>query len=991
MPRRVILTDAERRTFLALPDDEQTLIRHWSLDDRDHRLLETRRRDDTKLGLALQLCALRYPGRLIRPGEVVPEASLAFLAEQIAVDPEALAHFARRAPTRYEQLAILRRHDGFTELAHPLRTDLLAFARGVAMAATRDRHVVAALAEEMRRRRIVIPGITVLERLAGQACTQAEEALFADVAGRLTPDLVVCMEALLGMGPRHARQSGVSWLREPLGKAGSSAMRGLIDRLETVRHVGIERDMLQSVPPHRIRRMAQEGRRLTAQNFEQMRPGRRHATLAAFLLEAEAELTDAAIGMFETLVAKSFRQAEAARDRQALENASSAAGVLAFFARFGQGVADRRDAGLSLDEAVTAVTSWDELVGATVTAQSVSRMRENDDSIAWLRQQHARVRGFAGPFIAAFAFEGTRHSARLLDAVALLRAAHRDRRRSASEPWVAAALVLLDRRWKREVLGADGAIDRRMLEIFIVVGLKNRIAAGEVWVKGSRAYRALDEHMIPQQTFDLIRAEARLALAIPLDVEVYLEEKAIALEHKLRAAAHRLETGRSDTRIGAKGLRVPAVRNGETEAALAFAKRVAAVMPPIRLTDLVADVDRMTGFSSLFEHLQTGRPPSDPRVFFAALIAEATNLGFTKMALACPGITRRQLQKTAIWHFRAETFALALARLVEAQHAAPFSPVFGSHAVSSSDGQHIHLGDGGEVAGGVNARYGNSPIIKLYTSISGRYAPFHVKIIAATASEAVHVLDALLETDAGLDIARHHVDGGGVSDLVFALCHPLGFAFVPRIPDLDGRCLYGFGPPGRYGILQNVMGDRIDADLIRSHWDDILRLMTSLCTRTVSASLMLKRLSATTRQSGLAQALRQMGRIERTLFTLDWINDETLRKDTTAELNKGESRNSLVRAVNLHRLGRFRDRSQENLSIRASALNLVVTAIILWNTIYTGRVVDALRQAGDAIPDHLLASLSPLTWEHVNLTGDYLWEDVPLVDQSGFRPLSFTL
>lgn len=147
--------------------------------------------------------------------------------------------------------------------------------------------------------------------------------------------------------------------------------------------------------------------------------------------------------------------------------------------------------------------------------------------------------------------------------------------------------------------------------------------------------------------------------------------------------------------------------------------------------------------------------------------------------------------------------------------------------------------------------------------------------------------------------------------------------------------------------LQNVMGDRLDADLIRGHWDDGLRLMTSL--RTLS----------TTRQSGLAQALRQMGRIERTLFTLDGINDEQLRKTTTAELNKGESRNSLVRAVNLHRLGRYRDRSQENLSIRASALNLVVTAIIYWNTIYTGRAIDVLRDAGQTIPEHLLSNLSP--------------------------------
>jgi hypothetical protein len=152
------------------------------------------------------------------------------------------------------------------------------------------------------------------------------------------------------------------------------------------------------------------------------------------------------------------------------------------------------------------------------------------------------------------------------------------------------------------------------------------------------------------------------------------------------------------------------------------------------------------------------------------------------------------------------------------------------------------------------------------------------------------------------------------------------------------------------GILENVIGERIDADLIRAHWDDILRLATSIRTRTVSASLMLKRLSSTAWQNGLAQALRQMGRIERTLFALDWITDKDLRQTTTAELNKGEARNSLVRAVNLHRLGRFRDRSHENLSIRASALNLVVTAIIYWNTLYMGRIVDAIRAGGDAVP-----------------------------------------
>ncbi|MTH94701.1 DUF4158 domain-containing protein [Roseibium sp. RKSG952] len=114
MPRRILLTDAEREKLLALPDDDTTLVRYWTLDDADHTLLETRRRADTRLGLALQLCALRYPGRVIRRGEVIPETALSFLADQLGVLPDALVDFAQRVPTRYEQLSILRQTYGFS-------------------------------------------------------------------------------------------------------------------------------------------------------------------------------------------------------------------------------------------------------------------------------------------------------------------------------------------------------------------------------------------------------------------------------------------------------------------------------------------------------------------------------------------------------------------------------------------------------------------------------------------------------------------------------------------------------------------------------------------------------------------------------------------------------------------------------------------------------------------------------------------------------------
>ena len=115
-----------------------------------------------------------------------------------------------------------------------------------------------------------------------------------------------------------------------------------------------------------------------------------------------------------------------------------------------------------------------------------------------------------------------------------------------------------------------------------------------------------------------------------------------------------------------------------------------------------------------------------------------------------------------------------------------------------------------------------------------------------------------------------------------------------------------------------------------------------------------------------------------------------LGKQVTAELNKGEARNTLARAVAFHRLGRFRDRGQENQQTRAAALNLVTAAIILFNCRYLNRAVGALNLR--AMPDHAeaLRQLSPLGWDHINLTGDYVWSDVGNFDDDGLLPLKIT-
>lgn len=259
--------------------------------------------------------------------------------------------------------------------------------------------------------------------------------------------------------------------------------------------------------------------------------------------------------------------------------------------------------------------------------------------------------------------------------------------------------------------------------------------------------------------------------------------------------------------------------------------------------------------------------------------------------------------------------------------------------------------------------------------------------------ERLTLLETQLATVNRMALANERPDtiitesGLKITDHVFALMHLLGFRFAPRIRDLGDTKLYIPRGDSAYDALKPMIGGTLNIKHVRAHWDEILRLATSIMQGTVTASLMLRKLGSYPRQNGLAVALRELGRIERTLFILDWLQSVELRRRVHAGLNKGEARNALARAVFFNRLGEIRDRSFEQQRYRASGLNLVTAAVVLWNTVYLERAANALRSHGHAVDDGLLQYLSPLGWEHINLTGDYLWRSSAKIGAGKFRPL----
>ncbi len=511
-----------------------------------------------------------------------------------------------------------------------------------------------------------------------------------------------------------------------------------------------------------------------------------------------------------------------------------------------------------------------------------------------------------------------------------------------------------------------------------------------MWVQGSRQYRDFESFLIPNDVFVQMQQEP-----LPLDIDTawssYRAERRHCLQTKMDdVAAKARNQALPDVSLANGKLRISPLKKNTPASAVEFSAQAYTLMPHVKITELLSEVDGWTHLADHFVHLRTLAPPKHRHALLAAVLADGINLGLARMSEACRAMSWRQLTWTADWPIRDEGYARALAGLIDAQHRQPRSAHWGAGTTSSSDAQFFRAGGRGEVRSHTNLHDGQDPGVKFYTHLSDQFGPYHTNVIAATAHEAPHVLDGLLYHESSLVIDEPYTDTGGFSDHLFAVGRPLGFRYAPRIRDLKEKRLYPIAgvivPPE----LAPWVAGPINMRAIHDHWQNILRLVMSIKTGTVTASVILRKLAAYPRQNGLAHALRELGKLERTLFTLDWLHDPELRRRSHVGLNKGEQQNALRRAVFFNRLGEIRDRSYENQRYRASGLNLLVAAIILWNTVYLQRALDHLRKQGIEPGPTDLAHLSPLGWAHINLTGDYHWEVESSMGPDSFRPVRTT-
>ncbi len=942
MAKRTLLKIQDRHELFDIPTDEDSLIRHYSLSPADRLEIELRRRKQNQLGFAVQLCLMRYPGRALLPNEVPPPMLLNYIAEQINVDPRLFNLYATREETRREHIGHLQR---YLELRSATAEDRRAALRaGIEAASQTDKGlpIAKAIIATFRERCVLLPVVNMIERMGLAARSiarrRAEGVLIADLSDKKLETL----DSLLDVDPA-IRQTRFNWLRSAPDAPGAGNLIGMTERIAFLRHLEIDPQLQLRIPAGRWDQMIREGDATPAWLASDFSSSRRRATIVAQLIKLGQKLTDDAVTMFIKLIGRLFSKANNRKKQRHMNARMETSRALKLFLDTIVALQNANDADEDVMSVVNRQVGWHKLLQIKPNLEA---MVENADTspLVMAAEQYANVRKFAGGFIQTFMFHSHRRYDPLLAAISTLKGLYAEGKRILPDRVPVGHLGSSE----KKLIFDGGKPDRRLYEIATLAHLRDRLRSGDVWVDGSRSFRPIDEHLLPKPAFVAMKDEGKLGLGVHGDGAAWLAEVRQMMDFNLKRLAYRARNRKLDhVRLEAGTL----------------------IVTP-RASDIPAAADGLN-------------------VEIAGVLADGTNLGPKRMAGASKGISAHQIGWMRTFHARSETYRAAQACVTDAHTRHPHSLLWGDGSTASSDGQFFRASDRAAKRGDINLHYGSEPGSKFYSHLSDQYGYFGILPISPTESEAVYVLDGLFDHDTSLEIEEHFTDTGGASDHVFALFALIGKRFAPRLRNIKDRKFHTFEKADAYPALDSHIGAQIHTALILEHWDDLLRLAASITTGTVAPSTILKRFSASSKSSELAKALRELGRIERTLFMIEWYSSSALRRRCQAGLNKGEAAHKLKRAVFFHERGEIRDRSYDSQAFRASGLNLVVSAIVYWNTVYLSRATAHLRQQGRNIPDELLKHVSPLSWEHINLTGIYSW-DAEQQMTDGFRPLRRT-
>jgi TnpA family transposase len=984
------LTEVQERRYGRYAEElsQEQLARFFHLDDADREMIERRRSDHMRLGFAVQLCTVRFLGTFLNDPTEAPPGTVAVLARQLGIaDTTSLARYAA-SERRYNHTVEIRECYGYRDFSDPTaHWRLLRWLYALCWTGTdRPTSLFDQATSWLVEHKVLLPGASVLERTIARVRFRANGRLWRLLAVRITPEQKARLDTLLVV-PDGGRQSPLDRLRSGPTLQSTPELVRAIKRLTEVRQVATGLPSTDHLPKTRILALARFATAARAQAVARLPDERRAATLLAFVRVLEASAQDDVLDLFDLLVTRMFVDASRKEREARLRSLHDLDATALTLSKVCALVLDGTISDGALRTAVFTAVPRTDLEAAKTRVDNLTRP-PGDPYFDELLAQHRTIRRFLPHFVRGVGLGALPAGQPVLKALQHFRKVEDGGAQGAAWP-----TDFVPKSWKRRVTGSGG-VDRRAWTLCLMDRLRVAFRRCDVFATPSLRFADPRIGLLDGAAWEAARPTVCRTLGKSQNAAEEIGRLTGRLDQAFRTVAGNLPNNAS-LRIEPDGTDVDLVLTGldrleEPDSLVALRTAVAERLPRVDLPELLLEIDARTGFADAFSHASEAesRVQDLTTTLCAVLLAEACNTGLEPLVRPeVPALRRSRLSWVRQNYLRAETLTRANARLVAAQNGIDLARRWGGGDVASADGLRFVV-PVRTIHAGPNPKYfGPERGVTYYNLVSDQFTGLNAITVPGTLRDSLVLLSVVLEQETEFEPTEIMTDTGAYTDVIFGIFWLLGYQFSPRIADIGGTRFWRTNPAADYGPLDKLAAHKVKTDSILEHWDDLLRLAGSLKLGVVQAGGLVRTLQTNDRPTRLARALEELGRIVKTLYLLAYIDDEAYRRRILTQLNRGEGRHRVARAVFHGKRGELRQHYREGQEDQLDALGLVVNTIVLWNTIYMDAAIGQLRQDGFDVRDEDVARLSPLVHEHINMLGRYAFTLPEPVIRGELRPL----
>ncbi len=964
--QNVIYFKPKKPAFI-LPEEptNEELAFDWTLSQEDKAQIYKCRGDDNRRRYAVQICVLRKYGRFLDDYSSVSTKIIGYLSRQLEIEPIMNLPESSRESTTSEYRKDIRAYLGYIDFDDSVMADL-------------EEWIISALSENyftddllikaeefLFNKKVALPASGQMERKFNTAYSKAEEKLLSTIEGNLSDEHKDAIDKLLDIDKERNKTTFFklsAYPPEPKAKKIANYFE-LYKKLDLI---GITSEQFKNVPPKLIKELSSAVKTYDAFRIRRFSKFKKYALSACYLFCTKQSMLDNLLHMHIRFISTIDRQSKnvyESKHRQLRKRMRKSVKTLKSFAKLY--LSFERNASVSdMDEKINQM----QIMSAVDCCQEYEHL-ENSGKLEILQGKYPNFKRYF-PLFLTLDFQTEKGAQYLLDAINIARQYHSG---TIKKIPTNACIDFIPKKWRKSLTNQDGEINPRTWEISLGFALRDALKTGDLFIPESVHYISFWNMVYNEKQWLNDREKIYAEQGFPKDCNKVVTELSEDMDETADTAIKGLKDNRfikikNDKVKFAKDEAAP-----ESPEVKSLRQLIEANLPKIRIEHLLMEVDALCGFSREIQPLKNfSNPQNKLSERLAALVAHGTNLGIHAMAESTTEISIDVLQDTSRSCLRVDSLKAVNNILVNYQKNLEGSGVYGQGKRSSSDGQRFSVTKGSLITSMYPRYFGYyDKAVNVYTHVSDQYSVFNTQIISCGDSEALYVLDGLLDNLFNIEIEQHHTDTGGYTDHIFALCFLLGFSYMPRLKNLHKRRLFKIDKYSNYGPLEPLFKGSINLELIKEQWDTMIRVAASLKNKIVPARVITQRLSSSSPADRLSKALTELGRLLKTNYILKYIHDEEIRRQVQKQLNIGEHRHGVAKHIFFANRGEFRTGDLDEIMNKATCLSVLSNAVLVWNTVHISRIVKNLRERGHLINNNDLSRVSPLMYKHIFVNGTY--------------------